>query len=289
MIDNFFQKNNKKKNNKDNNLLVCCVIFIILVIALLCINKAELQSFKRNNLLDVNINEGFQGLEPDKYNKPRNFELYKIDNLNNKIHFIFNPPKPNIISNQVISYILIIIAYKKEADNKFKILEKQLVYKTTEELQSGDSELVNRGLLKFTINMPQKSLKLKSDNKDDVSKLVIDEDIYYKFGLIANYKNVFSEPVTAMNISTKFSLNSGFDYIERQQLFELGRDFRDRLKKKELDEEIINNKSVDVDYKFKQISDSLGDYPLNLFIENDNFKKEVRQNLADGVFNFKVN
>ena len=118
--------------------------------------------------------------------------------------------------------------------------------------------------------------------------LVEDETIFQKFGLIANYSNVFSNITNTQNISTFYPLNEGFDYQEIKELIKLGKEFRTRLENAQKTEAVVNDPNVDLDFKYQQISDMLGDYPNNLFLENSTLDKEVQQSLARGIIDVKV-
>ena len=138
---------------------------------------------------------------------------------------------------------------------------------------------------KFEIDMPPKTIPKVSRV---VGNLVEDETIFYKFGLMANYPNIFSNIMNARNISTFYPLNEGFDYQEIKELIKLGREFRSRLEDSQKTEAIVNDPNVDLDFKYQQISDMLGDYPNNLFIEDSTLDKEVQQSLSKGIIDVKV-
>ena len=115
------QRNNNKNINKkpknNNSLLFISVLFVVLVICLLFLNK-NTNGRNGNNGNNGNNNkntttgaENFTTLRPNKMHGPRYFELYKIDNINNKLDFIFSAPKPNIIANQVQNYMLVVVSF----------------------------------------------------------------------------------------------------------------------------------------------------------------------------------
>ena len=150
----------RKDNQETNNfLLIVGIIMIVLVIYLLftsCNNKKNNQDDNDNNNNNSNNNnnnnnvtaENFSnGFKHAKLHRPRNFELYKINNLENKIEFTFYPPKPNIIANQVTSYFLVIIGYtQSEKDDKKvnTIISKQVIFKNVEDLNPNENILLKK-------------------------------------------------------------------------------------------------------------------------------------------------
>ena len=325
MKDNKTKRSKVLKNNTNYGILVVGVLLVGLVLYLLSSSTSL-----KNNKSSGNVNggggggggygvynqmlgtlEAFSGLSPSKLHTPRQFELYKINNITNKLEFIFSPPKPNLIANQVTSYMLVVVGYTQKeimeepqvteapssneggteptvaSKNKvtYDIISKQMTIKTPKELQPNQIDLVQKGKYKFEIDMPPKTIPKVSRV---VGNIVEDETIFYKFGLMANYPNIFSNIMSTHNISTFYPLNEGFDYQEIKELIKLGREFRSRLEDSQKTEAIVNDPNVDLDFKYQQISDMLGDYPNNLFIEDSTLDKEVQQSLSKGIIDVKV-
>ena len=284
------KKSNSRKDNQETNnfLLIVGIIMIVLVIYLLfttCNNKKSNQDNNDNNNNNNNnvTAENFSnGLEPAKLHRPRNFELYKINNLENKIEFTFYPPKPNIIANQVTSYFLVIIGYTQSEKDDQKvntIVSKQVIFKNVEDLNPNENILIKEGKLKLSTAMPPKVI-----NKEDGP-----ERIYYKFGLACNYPNIFSLITNVSNIPPYYPLDEEYDYYENKQLLELGREFKDRLEQVDETQRIVEDPNIDFDFKYNQIADMLGDYPNNLNIGTDHLDlKEMIKKGFQNQINAKI-
>lgn len=238
---------------------------------------------KQNVKTNYQLVEGF--IEPKTYHTPKNFELYEIDNSNNLIHFIFNPPRPLIIANQVEEYILVVASYilnEEEEKSEPQHLETITFRKVAKLLESSNEVLSKDGKLIFTINKPQETYIDNTNLNSENTK-----DIFYKFGLMAKYPNSYSNIIHTNNISL-FNLNqskNSFDYSQAN----LG--FQPNFKKMANINDVNNiNEPIDTNQcsNFNQLKDTIGGFPDNLNLEQFDYG-ELNEILSDENMKNNVN
>lgn len=261
------------------------MLIIIVILILLIITSKNI-----NPINKIGVIEGFT--EPKSYHTPSNFELYKIDNGNNEMHFTFNPPTPLIVASQVQEYILVVASYININDNNNqsqKLLE-TITYKRNSNLLNANNEkLVKSGKLVFTIKKLQDvyNSNVTNDNTNP---------ILYKFGLMAKYANTYSNIINISNIDTYFNLKenaANFNYSESggvsnkcNQQQSLSSDIEDLTSS--------NNYSTQ-DSTVQQLKDTLGGFPDNLniqdFNQSDLYKmlNKNQENINDMNFNLHLN
>ena len=251
----------------------------------------------------------FNVIIPKKTDTPRMFELFKVDNLNNKLEFTILPNRSAIISNQVKSYMIVIVGYIRRDKNKipednekknnltdeFDIISKQIIIKDKKDLENqSDIKLRNQGKMKVVIEKPPDVLK-----KESVSGFNVEEiDILYRFGLMANYGSIResneefkSNIIGTTNLGTQpFKLDDSFDYRKREELYELGLQYQQIIKEQMNKEKILENPNIKPEFKFEQMADKLGGFPDNLHLTDPNSTLEnlVFDSLAKGKINIKV-
>jgi hypothetical protein len=275
-------------NNKQINFFI--VISIIIFISIIVLSNVSnvgdftqkyLSSNKMNNKSKTNIIEPF--IEPKIYNTPRNFELYKVDKDLGTISFIFSTPMPHIIGNLSDEYILVLNSYRQftaEENTEFEesyndknsskpanilqFIETKLTIRKLKDLESNDDHLVRQGKHIFKINIPSEDYKYYDANDEEKTL-----DITYKAGLIAKYPNIYSKVAICENKLNGFNLKDSFDYLDNKIRKELGVDYTSQNKPKintELDDNLVSLTEISHKSKYEQLKDQLGDYPMNLIL-----------------------
>ena len=293
------------KNSENRNLNISFLICILALVLLYILDKKSKSSTEPNNSKITNTSnlskfsntvESF--LNPGKINTPRNVEIYKIDSKNNKITLTFKQPYPNVISEQVEKYMIVIISYYNNSSNdsgdtepfrniisdmsNYKIIDTKIIMKDKKDFRSLTPEHQHQGLLGVEIDMPQSK-----------------EGIFFKVGIAAVYKNITSNVAGQTNYQSIFSLGSSFNYEENQALLELGKECATQTP-------VILNEDKEVttslpyteentDSKYEQIKDQLlGGYPNNLILNEqtgaDSLDYLIKKDLNKSVFNlnFKI-
>jgi hypothetical protein len=245
------------KNNKLDHLLIFSIIIIIIII-LVCKKKDK---------------ENYTGITPTKNHTPNNFVLLDITNDNNqnkKINFGFTQPKPHFIGNQVQFYELLIGLY----DNERNFLKSVSHRFRKEDLK----QKTQNGLLKISANIPQLF--------EDTDKLK-EKYTLFKAGLRAVYPNsIYSNIIPTGNAGIQ-----GFTFNKKENdlLLELGREFKNQINI-ESGKSPEDNKVCKEDLEFIKAKEVLGDYPNNLFLDNeDDLSNLISNTYNKADFNVKIN
>lgn len=247
------------KTNKLDHLLFFSIIIIIIII-LVCKKKDKEK-------------ENYTGITPTKNHTPNNFVLLDITNdknQNKKINFGFTQPKPHFIGNQVQSYELLIGLY----DNKGNFLKSVSHRFRKEDLKQKTPE----GLLKISANIPQLF--------EDTDKLK-EKYTLFKAGLRAVYPNsIYSNIIPTGNAGIQ-----GFTFNKKENdlLLELGKEFKNQINI-ESGKSQEDKKECNDDLEFIKSKESLGDYPYNLFLDNeDDLSNLISNTYNTANFNVKIN
>lgn len=258
------------------------VIIIMLVLLILTKKNTNTRNTRNTPKTNIQIVEGFT--EPKKYHTPKTLELYQIDKKNKLMNFIFEPPRPLIVANQVKEYILIASSYININNEPYPThLETITFSKNANLLTSSNEKLLKSGKLMFSIKIPQRKYY---DNSGEGDK---DKDILYKFGIMAKYPNTYSHIVKVSNLESLSSINKQFNYSEAYKPSHCS------SQKGQLTSDATNGgffpiDSLDENSTIRQLKDVIGGFPDNLNIQDFEYSelKELIDN-KESKINFNIN
>ena len=237
------------------------IIIIIILILLITTNLSN----KSNVKTTYKIVEGF--IEPKNYHAPQDVKLYEVDDDNKLMHFIFRPPRPLIVANQIKEYILVVASYFNDTKGEHIPIETTTYRKNAELLGSKNEMLLKDGYLVFTIKKPQDKYNTdngisedSSDNSSDSSDNF--KNILFKIGLMAKYPNTHSNITSVSNMEQNSPIPSIFNYSENNVNYNENNQKKLSLTNEIGNLDLENNSSVNSTYE--QLKTMLGGFPDNL-------------------------